>query len=124
MRRISALVLSGLLGLGLVNCGSNSSDLTPQTACNQAMAAVCNWANKCGGTAALTAIDPSYTTVAACISGEQAAGCTGTNAACDTGTTFHADLANQCISGISAMACPTSSTSATTEPAVCSQICQ
>ena len=124
MRRISVLAISGLFGFCLVNCGSNSSDLTPQSACNEAMAALCNWANKCAGTAGLSAIDPSYTSVAACTSGMQTAECQGSAAACDPGTTFHADKAQQCIDGFNSMACPTSATSTPAEPAACSQVCQ
>jgi len=124
MRSIAFFVVLGLGLNGLEGCGSNGNDLTPQTACNEEVSALCNWGNHCGGVAALTALG-GYTSVQDCITKMQASQCTGTNAQCDTGKTFHTDKAQQCIDGTNSMACPSSSSSTTpSTPAACDQVCQ
>jgi hypothetical protein len=119
-----ALVFSLVLGLlAAAGCGSSGSDLTPQTACNEEIAALCNWASRCGGQSTLAAMG-GYTSVSDCTSKMQATECAGTNSQCDSGKTFHADKAQACVDGTNSMACPTSSNSSPPTSAACDQVCQ
>ena len=113
MKRIVALAMFGLLGLG---CGSSSSDLSPQDACNQIMSATCDYMNKCLGSAGLQLM--GYTSVSACTTDMQKE-CTSTGS-CGSGETYHGDKAQTCVDAYKSLTC----TSTSDMPAACDQICQ
>jgi hypothetical protein len=115
---LSMLAFLGFLAASLPSCGGGS-DLTMQETCDQAMAAICERANTCGGAPALLAMG-GYSSVAECTTGLQTSNCSNpADIACDPGTTFQESQAKKCISDLKNQAC----TDLDNEPASCTLIC-
>jgi hypothetical protein len=124
MKRTMMVAILGLTGLGFSACGSSTSDLTPQGACNEAMSATCQKVSTCAGAAGLAAL--GATSVADCTTQMEAQSCTAADVTCTAPQKFSAANAQACINAINALTCAalTSSTSADPTPAVCNQVCQ
>ena len=114
MRRTTQMAILGLLGTGLLGCGSGGSSDSPQGACKKAMAAECSKMSSCN-----TLSGSGFTSVSQCTSALQSSMCTGTTADCDPGQTFHADKVQACVDAIAAGSCTDSAA-----PAACSAVCQ
>jgi len=112
---LSVFVVLGVLSAGLPSCGGG--DLSPQEACNQAMAAMCERANTCGGTAWS---DMGFSSVAECATGMQTVNCSNSSdIACDPGETFQQSQAKKCISDLKSQAC----TDLANMPPACGLVC-
>lgn len=112
---LSVFAVLGFLSAGLPSCGGD--DLSPQEACNQAMAAICERANTCGGT---TWSEMGFSSVAECTTGMQALNCSNpAEIACDPGETFQQAQAKKCISDLKGQAC----TALDSMPPACDLVC-
>ena len=110
---LSVFVVLGLLSAGLPSCGG--SDLSPQEACNQAMAAMCERANTCGALSGM-----GFSSVSECTTNMQALNCSNTSdITCDPGETFQQSQAKKCISDLKNQAC----TDLDNMPPACGLVC-
>lgn len=118
-----ALVLFGSFALSA--CGGGGGDLSPQGACKQVMAAMCDKFYSCFSKEELAAAkDFVGTSRADCVKKQQAENCSASDSACDSGETFNSDKAKSCISGFKALTCNDLESEDIPTPAVCDQVCE
>jgi hypothetical protein len=124
MKRTMMVAVLGLLGIGLSACGSSTSDLTPQAACNEAASATCQRVSTCAGAVGLAAL--GATSLADCTTQMEAQNCTAADVACTSPQKFSPANAQACVNAITALTCADLASSATADPtpAVCNQVCQ
>jgi hypothetical protein len=115
MRRVFTLAILGLLGAAACDDG----DISYQDACKEMAAAVCDKAFNCGSDSPVAFYTSQYESQAKCTSEEKAV-CTTTDTGCDSGETYHADKAKQCVDGFTALSC---SELEGDFPAGCSEVC-
>ena len=122
-RGASTVTTSGTgtgLGTGTGTGGSSGGQLSDQDACKQIMASVCNLTSQCAGATGLAKM--GYSSVSACIAGEQAANCaTVAQASCGPSQTYHADQAKLCVDGLNTLSCTNLSNGLT--PPACDLLC-
>lgn len=124
MKRALVLVALGFGLLPLNGCGSDDSGSDPVAQCKEIMAALCSKFFGC-----LSAQDLQD---AAAIVGNNEADCrtkynsqcTSESVKCDSGTTYHASAAKECVSQFKALSCDEFMSDTTAQPAACDQVCQ
>lgn len=125
MRQTMVAAVLGFFAIGLSACGSSNSNLTPQEACNERIAAECQKVSDCLGATGLTSLG-GYTSVADCTTQMQAQDCTAAMVACTAPETYSVSDAQACIDAVKALTCATlvsvASPSDATPP-VCSIVC-
>lgn len=113
---LSVFPFLGLLVSGLSSCGGSGP--SPQEACKQAMAAVCERAHSCGGTAWS---NMGSSSVAECTTEMQALNCSDpADYACDPGETFQEAQVPKCIDALKIQAC----TDLANMPTACDLVCR
>jgi hypothetical protein len=122
MKRTMMAAVLGIFGMALWACGSSTSDLTPQTACNELMSTTCQKVSDCTGAAGLSAV--GATSVADCTTQMEAQYCTAAAVDCTAPEKFSSANAQACIDQFGALACTALVSSADPTPAICNQVCQ
>jgi len=90
-------------------------------ACHQTMAILCQKTSTCLGSTGLSEL--GYTSVESCTTGMQSSGCADvTQTTCGGGTTYHADQAQPCLSGLTNLSCTDFTNN--NLPSACNSMCQ
>jgi hypothetical protein len=122
MKRTMMAAVLGIFGMGLLACGSSTSDLTPQAACNELMSTTCQKVSDCTGPTGLAAI--GATSVADCTTQMEAQNCAAGTVDCTAPQKFSSANAQACINQFAALACTALLASSDPTPAICNQFCQ
>ncbi len=123
---LAFLLVSGVLSAG---CGGDDDDkeLTPVEACEQVMGVLCDKFFDCLTQEQLTALSSVVGLNSAdCKTKFIADSCSTTNTMCDSGETYNASAASQCLDGYKAYSCNNIlgyADGSTPDPAICDQVC-
>jgi len=124
---LSSLLLFGVLAVG--GCGGDDDDGTdPLTTCKAMVAEICSKFYGCLTEAQLDLLRGLQVNVgnneADCRTGYEAQECNEQMLKCDSGETYNAANASECVSQYKSLSCDEFANSATMTPAACEQICQ
>lgn len=128
MRKALCVVMLGLGLFPLNGCGGDdkgSSD--PVELCKQAAQAVCSRIFACYSAEELDAASATVgNNEADCVTkigGKDGFNCTTEGVKCDSGETFRADKANECIDQFQSLSCRELKSETSSTPAACEQTC-